>query len=75
MQDAVSEIDFSYAHGKLSMTGSFEYGAGVSIESVTVLGVGKKPKGLRDADYDAENKKLVVHVDVPLKGRASIKVA
>jgi alpha-glucosidase len=74
VQDAVSEIDFKYAKGKFSMTGSFEYDAGVNIETVTVLGVKQKPKGLRHADYDSENKKLVLHVDVPLTGRANVKV-
>ena len=74
VQDAVSEIDFKYAHGKLSMTGSFEYDAGVTIEAITLLGVEREPKGLRDAEYDAENKKLVLHVDVPLTGRSHTKV-
>ncbi|OQE27003.1 hypothetical protein PENFLA_c006G03149 [Penicillium flavigenum] len=74
VQDAVSEIDFKYAHGKLSMTGSFEYDAGVTIEAITLLGVEREPKGLRDAEYDTENKKLVLHVDVPLTGRSHIKV-
>jgi alpha-glucosidase len=74
VQDAVSEIDFKYENGKFSMTGSFEYDAGVGIETITVLGVKHKPKGLLHAEYDAENKKLVLHVDVPLTGRAHIKV-
>ncbi len=54
--DAVSEIDFKYLNGKFSMTGSFEYDAGVRIETITVLGVMHKPKGPRHAEYDAENK-------------------
>jgi alpha-glucosidase len=74
VQDAVSEIDFKYAQGKLSMTGSFEYKAGVTIEAITVLGVEREPKGLHDAEYDAENKKLVLHVDVPLTGQSHIRV-
>lgn len=74
VQDAVSEIDFKYENGKFSMTGSFEYDAGVGIETITVLGVKQKPKGLRHSEYDADNKKLVLHVDVPLTGRAHVKV-
>jgi hypothetical protein len=82
----VSEIDFKYAHGKLSTISdtasctsdspssrysdpsadpsspgamtmlTFEYDAGVTIEAITLLGVEREPKGLRDAEYDAENK-------------------
>lgn len=74
VQDKVSEIDFEYAHGTLSITGSFEYDAGVTIEAITVLGVEREPKGLHDAEYDAENKKLVLHVDVSLTGKSHTKV-
>lgn len=52
----------------------FEYKAGVSIETVTVLGVEQKPKKLHHAEYDAKNKKLVAHVDVPLTGKSHIKL-
>ncbi|KAL2867843.1 glycosyl hydrolases family 31-domain-containing protein [Aspergillus lucknowensis] len=72
VQDAVSEIDFVYADGKLSMTGSFEYDAGVGIEAVTILGVKSKPRGVDSAGYDAENQKLVLHVDVPLTGQQEV---
>ncbi|KAF5004620.1 hypothetical protein FDECE_8895 [Fusarium decemcellulare] len=75
VQDAVSEIDFEYANGKFSMTGSFEYDAGVGIEAITVLGVKSKPKGAKDADYDAKNKKLTLHVDVPLTRKYQAKIA
>jgi alpha-glucosidase len=70
----VSEIDFKYANGKLSMTGSFEYDPGVTIEAITVLGMDCQPKGHHDAEYDAANKKLVLHVDVPLTAKSHIKV-
>ena len=41
VQPAVSNIQFTYsAEGIFSMEGSFDYDAGVVIESVTVLGVG-----------------------------------
>ncbi|KAL5333748.1 glycosyl hydrolases family 31-domain-containing protein, partial [Aspergillus crustosus] len=77
VQDAVSEIDFKYEHGKLSISGSFEYEAGVGVEVVTLLGVESKPKGVSggdDVEYDAENQKLVRQVDVPLTGRKTIRV-
>jgi alpha-glucosidase len=78
VQDAVSEIDFSYSDGKLSMGGSFEYEAGVSIEAVTVLGVEKRPdsvEGVEVVEYDEDNKKLVLHVDVPLTGEWEMTIA
>lgn len=75
VQDAVSEIDFKYEAGKLSLSGSFEYEAGVGIEAVTVLGVEKKPEGIEHAEYDEKNKKLVLHVDVPLTGPRDIETA
>lgn len=39
-QEAVSEIDFTYDGGKLTMAGTFGYDAGVGIKTVTVLGDG-----------------------------------
>lgn len=66
VQDRVSEIDFAYKGGKLSMKGSFEFEAGVGIEVVTLLGVDKPEKVEDGVEYDEENRKLVVHVDVPL---------
>lgn len=73
IQDAVSEIDFKYAKGKFSMTGSFGYDVGVNIETITILGVDRKPYG-GDAEYDGKNKKLVLHVDVPLTGKYEKKI-
>ena len=75
VQDTVSEIDFKYENGKFSMTGSFEYDAGVNVETITLLGVDAKPDGAEDADYDDENKKLVLHVDEPLTGRYEATIA
>ncbi|KAL4997384.1 glycosyl hydrolases family 31-domain-containing protein [Aspergillus recurvatus] len=78
VQDKVSEIDFSYVDGVFEMDGSFEYEPGVGIERITVLGVGAKPEvEIKDAEveYDEENQKLVLHVDVPLTRKSSIKIA
>ncbi|KAL4799677.1 glycosyl hydrolases family 31-domain-containing protein [Aspergillus venezuelensis] len=77
-QDAVSEIDFVYKDGELSMSGLFEYEAGVGIEMVTVLGVESEPQGLQgeyEYEYDAQNKKVVIHVDVPLTGEWEAMIA
>lgn len=74
VQEAVSEIDFHYKDGKLSMSGSFEYDAGVHIEMITIMGVTEEPDCVDGAEYDAENQKLVVHVDVPLTCKAELYV-
>lgn len=69
MQDAVSEIDFKYADGKLSMSGTFEYDAGVGIEMITLLGA---EGGAEAAEYDTESKKMTMSVNVPLTGAKEI---
>lgn len=74
VQDAVSEMDFNYENGNLCMSGTFEYNAGIGIEMITVLGVKDEPAGLENAEYDAENKKLVMYVDMPLTGKFDIKI-
>jgi alpha-glucosidase len=75
VQDTVSEIDFKFADGKFSMKGSFEYDAGVSIETITLLGVEEKPNIVEGAEFDEESKKLVLHVDVPLTGEYEATIA
>jgi len=58
------------------MTGSFDYDAGVSVETITLLGVEKAPSDeMEGAEYDSENQKLVLHTDVPLTGKFSTKLA
>ncbi|KAI6817135.1 glycoside hydrolase family 31 protein [Hortaea werneckii] len=75
-QEAISEIEFSYKDGEFSMTGSFDYDAGVSVEMITLLGVEKAPSDeMEGAEYDSENQKLVLHTDVPLTGKFSMKLA
>ncbi|TKA61584.1 hypothetical protein B0A49_12264 [Cryomyces minteri] len=37
-QPAISNIQFSYKNGRLSMSGQFGYNAGVNIEAITLLG-------------------------------------
>lgn len=68
IQDAVSEIDFAYDNGKLSMGGSFDYAAGIGVEMITILGFETEPEGWENAEYDVDNKKLTLHVDLPLTG-------
>lgn len=73
-QEAVSEIDFKYSGGKLTMYGSFEYDASVNIEAVTVLGVESEPETDFDGEYDAENQKLVLAVSVPLTAGCEMNI-
>lgn len=69
VQDAVSEIDFKYDNGKFTMEGTFEYDAGdVNIQTITVLGAEALPEGV-EAQFDAQNQKLVLGVDVPLTSK------
>jgi alpha-glucosidase len=70
--DTASEIDFKYSKGKLSMSGTFEYDAGVGIETITILGVNSKPKGTDHAEYDEKNKKLVFTADIPLTRKCHV---
>ncbi|KAF2161915.1 glycoside hydrolase family 31 protein [Zasmidium cellare ATCC 36951] len=75
VQDAVSEIDFKYAEGKLRISGTFEYDAGVGIEVITLLGVEDgQQRDVEGAEYDAEGKKTTVRADVPLTGAREITV-
>lgn len=68
LQEAVSEIDFEFQGGVFTMTGSFGYAAGMGIEIVTVLGAGEGVEGVD------ESGKVVMRVDVPLTGSASLKL-
>jgi alpha-glucosidase len=68
-------MDFNYENGKFSMTGLFEYEAGVNVKTITLLGVDAKSDGVEDADYDADNKVVILHVDVPLTGEYEASIA
>jgi alpha-glucosidase len=57
------------------MTGSFAYDAGANVETITLLGVDSKQEGAENADFDGNNKKLVLHVDVPLTSNYKASIA
>ena len=63
-QPATSYIQFKYKNGQFKMTGTFGYDAGVSIESVIVLG--------KSSDSDAE--KMSMQQMIPLTGPYSTSV-
>jgi alpha-glucosidase len=68
-------MDFNYENSKFSMTGLSEYDAGVNVKTITHLGVDAKSDGGEDADYDADNKVVILQVDVPLIGEYEATIA
>lgn len=79
-QPSTSLISFTYADGSLSMTGRYDYDAGVDIEVVTVLGVAGAPGSVRVGDgsaafsYDERNQVLTINATIPLTGDATVSV-
>lgn len=74
VQNAVSEIEFSYSkEGIFSMEGTFEYSSDVVIEEVTVLGVedDNRAEGLVGV-YDQAKKSVRHVVDLKLTGSAKV---
>jgi alpha-glucosidase len=78
-QPNTSQIDFSFADGKFSMTGSYGYDAGVNVETITILGQTRRPasvtiKGARRPQYEYNSGVLVVNASVPLTGDVQVTV-
>lgn len=89
VQPATSEIEFTYEHGVLKVTGTFGYTAeNASVYEVIVLGVEKKPKGasvskkgkgwtkyeVEKWSYDAKKKAVSVKVEGKLDGEFSVRI-
>lgn len=80
VQAATSEIEFTYANGSFSMTGSFGYDAGVAIESITLLGVGVNGTAIagaavgREVVLDGKADTASLKESVPLTGAYSVKL-
>lgn len=69
VQPAISNIQFSYSKsGKFSMSGVFDYDAGVSIESIVLLDA-NKTAGLdsRSSRYDSTARTLTHDVNIALR--------
>lgn len=65
-QAATSYIKFNYSEkGVFSMTGSFGYDAGVSIESIIVLG--------SQSSHTGSSKQVLIHEPIPLTGEYSMQ--
>jgi alpha-glucosidase len=68
VQDGITDVSFSYEDGKFAMDGTFEYNAGVAIESIVVLGVKDKPSQTGGMMLYDESCGAVTHeVNVPLR--------
>ena len=48
------------------MDGVFDFDAGVSIESIVLLGVGSEPTAAGDGEYDGETGTMTYDVDIAL---------
>ncbi len=80
-QPATSEIVFSFTNNTLTMDGTFKYSAGVSIETITILGTDQiksvKIQGDGNAkfSYNASKRVAVVNATIPLTGSAKVSFA
>jgi alpha-glucosidase len=76
VQSSTSNITFTYSkNGHFSMTGSFGYDGGVSIESVVVLGQKKKPSTAGGKMlFDASSGSVTHEVDISLKEAVSMRL-
>lgn len=79
-QPAVSDIVFSYTNKTLTMDGTFDYHAGVSIEKITILGsdkidsVTEQGGGNLNFTYDASKLVATITASIPLTGSANISI-
>jgi len=67
VQKGVTDVEFKYAKGKLTVKGKFRFGGKLKIKKITVLGKGKK--GKRD-----ESEEVSVQVHLPLTGEFEINL-
>lgn len=65
-QAATSYINFSYQNGKFSMTGTFDYDAGVDIERIVVLG--------KDAAATGNQRVAAKEESIPLTGPYEVEL-
>ncbi|KAI0263723.1 glycoside hydrolase family 31 protein [Gloeopeniophorella convolvens] len=74
VQARATDVQLVFAHGRLSVSGSFAYNAGVKVASVVFLGVESRPRGVVVTHgagkvawtYDAGAKVLRVQTAIPL---------
>jgi alpha-glucosidase len=79
-QPNTSQINFTFAHGSFSMSGTYGYNAGVDVESITFLGQTGPPAfisipGASSPQYTYQpGVVLVVNASIPLTGDARVIV-
>jgi len=77
-QAATSYISFEWDGSMFSMSGTYDYDAGVNISTITVLGAGSQPQSITSngadlsASYNSTTKVIDVEVNIPLTGDASV---
>ncbi|KAK0927436.1 hypothetical protein LTR29_017640 [Friedmanniomyces endolithicus] len=75
---ATSYVDFNYSNGVFSMSGQFDYNAGVSITSVTVLGGGgSSSNSSAPSTYGAStaSQNVTKQTSIPLTGPLTMQVS
>lgn len=68
-QPAISYITFTYDNGEFAMTGTFDYAAGVSITSITVLGSNNS------TSLKEKRASKIVSTAIPLTGPHSMQLS
>ena len=75
VQPGITDIEFAFsASGEFSMDGVFDFDAGVSIESIVLLGVGSEPTTAGDGAYDSETGTMTYDVDIALMGSMKMQL-
>ena len=77
-QAATSYISFAWDGSTFSMSGSYDYDAGVNISTITVLGANSQPQSVTSngaslpTTYNSTTKVIDVEANIPLTGDASV---
>lgn len=78
-QPNTSMINFTFVDRTFSMTGSYDFDAGVNVESITILGQSGQPAniqipGVSNPQYTYEFGVIVINTSVPLTGDIRVTV-
>ncbi len=78
-QSNTSTIDFTFANGAFSMSGTYGYAAGIKVELITILGQTGRPAtinipGASNPQYTYNAGVVVVNASMPLTGDAQVTV-
>ncbi|EXJ66764.1 alpha/beta-glucosidase agdC [Cladophialophora psammophila CBS 110553] len=80
-QPGTTLINFTYTNGAFSMSGDYTYPANVSIERITICGVGSAPQTVNvpgapntTFSYDNATMAVTIHTSIPLTQDASFQL-